>query len=113
APLPRRAMQFLHGIEKGQCLREGCCLDQTQRPEPLEIPHCAPELLARIGAEHRIELAAAVLQPAKIDRIGGKGCFAASEPPAAERCFGQAPLRPADMKLVGLAAKTGEPTDQL
>src|ERR1700720_1208650 len=84
-----------------------------QPPEPFEISQRAPELLARIGAEHRIERAVAVLQPAEIDRIGGKGCFTASEPPPAERCFGEAPLGPAEMKLVGLAAKTGEPADQL
>src|SRR5271156_3366447 len=83
-----------------------------QRTEPIEIPQRAPELLARIGAERGIELPVAVLQPAEIDRIGGKGCFVTSEPPLAERCCGQAPLQTVKMKLVGLAAQTGEPTDQ-
>ena len=53
---------------------------QTQRAEPFEIPKGAPELLARIGAEHRVELAAAIRQLAEIDGIGGKGCFVTSEP---------------------------------
>src|SRR5260370_19302070 len=77
------------------------------------MPQRAPELLARIGAEHRIESPVAVLQPAEIDPIGGKGCFVTSEPPLAERCSGQAPLRTADMELGGLPSKTGEPVDQL
>src|ERR1700753_2344006 len=61
----------------------------------------------------RNNAARAALKPAETDRIGGKVCFLPSEPPLAERCSGQAPLRTADMKLVGLVAKTGEPADQL
>src|SRR5262249_28949626 len=99
APLPRGTMPHPHRIEKGHGFRYGCPSCQAQLTESFEITQRAPELLARIGAQHRIELAVACRQAAEIDRIGGKRYFAASEPALVERPSRQAPQRTADMKL--------------
>src|SRR6478672_4769968 len=84
APLPGSAMQRLHRIKERQGFRCALRLRQTERTEPFKIPHRASELLARIGAEHGIELAIACSKPAEIDGIGGEGSFAVAEPAAAE-----------------------------
>ena len=92
--LPRRSQEaqcnaFI-AVKKAQRLRRGCRLAQPQRTEPLEMPEGAPELLARIGAEHRIELAVAFL-PAGRDRPNRREAMfrGIASPHAAERCSGR------------------------
>src|SRR5215471_6876424 len=111
--LPRRAMQSFHRVEKPERFPRVCCFAETQRAEPLEMPHRAPELLARIGAEHRIELSTAVLEPAELDRVGRDGRFAASKPISAQHDFWQTAQRATDVKFVRFAVQTGEPGDEL
>ena len=55
-------MKLLHRGEKRERLRFCFRVAQLQRPELPEMANRAPELLSRIGAEHRVKFAAALLQ---------------------------------------------------
>ena len=51
-------------------------------PKLLELPKRPSELLARVGAEHRMEFAAARRQHAEIDGVGRQGSLDPAEPAA-------------------------------
>src|SRR6516164_2228894 len=113
--LPRRfqeAMQYLQFREESQRLR--CCRRgaQLQRAAPLEMPEGAAKLLAGIGAQHRVELAATRRQATEIDGVGGECGFASAEPAGLDRRLGKAQQGAVDIEFVRHVAEIGEPGDR-
>ena len=90
ATLPGSAVQRLQRGEEAERLRRCRRRAQLQRAVTLEMPDGAAKLLARVGAQHRVELAAIRRQQTEIDRIGGEGGLSPAEPAALDRRLGQA-----------------------
>src|SRR6516162_8619204 len=109
-PLPRGAMQRLQFSEKFQRLLKRRCRGQAERASLLKIAKGPAQLLAGVGAQHRVEFAAARRQQSKVNGIGRNAAFAAAEATTFDGLLRQARHRAAEIKLVSLMAHTGEPS---
>src|SRR5690348_9886361 len=85
AARPRSTVQCLHSVEEVQCFLQSAGFGQPQRANPLVISHRAPELLARIGAEQRAQLATARCQAAQLESVRRDSGFIACEAKRLER----------------------------
>src|SRR5215831_5462580 len=111
--LPGRAMQGLHSIKPAKGLSYRCRLLQSERAKSLEMPERASQLLARIGAQHGINLAARVFQAGEVDRKRGHRGLSACKAVPAQGLRRQAQERATEMKLVALIVETREPCKQV
>src|SRR5215472_1290881 len=75
------------------------------------MPAGAAKLLAGIGAQHGVGLAATRGQQTEIERVGGDTGLSPSQPLALHRRLGQTQQRTADIKLVRHVAEIGKPRD--
>jgi len=73
-------MQRLQLSEKFQRLLKDRRLRQAERASALETSKGAAQLLASVGAQHRVEFAAALREQSELDGIRRNAGLAAAEP---------------------------------